>query len=56
MNCPCGFSGAGFVDSVERARAHREMHLAAFPDLDARSRANLDSLVAWAEERDEGQA
>ena len=47
--CVCGFSGVGFSSPVARARAHRVVHLAAFPALDRVSRQNLDFLVECAE-------
>lgn len=52
MRCDgCGFDSvaAQIPGSVDAARAHRDVHLARFPDLDAMSRRNLNEFVTWAE-------
>jgi hypothetical protein len=47
--CPCGFLGLEHGRSSSAWYvAHRERHLAAFPEVDGITRANLDALVGWA--------
>jgi hypothetical protein len=55
MRCNgCGFdsTAAQIVGPAAVARAHRDVHLAAFPDLDPLSRRNLDDIVTWSETRE----
>lgn len=53
-NCPCGFDlfSVSPMFSADWQRAHRDAHLAAFPDVDEGTRRNLDMFIEIAEERD----
>ena len=51
--CACGFERPDLAKfSATWQRAHRDRHLECFPELDLRSRANLDAIVAWAEQHE----
>jgi hypothetical protein len=49
-SCSCGFTAPETLArfSAEWHRQHRACHLEAFPELDDRSRSNLDAIVDWA--------
>lgn len=48
--CPCGFVAPAGVSpiSAEFHQRHRDVHLAAFPNVDEATRANLNLLVRLA--------
>lgn len=53
LACACGMprhpvEGHPTPFTAEWHTKHKERHLMTFPDLDDRSRANLDSLIRWA--------
>jgi hypothetical protein len=51
VNCPCGFPPSEHVKTYSPAwhRAHQTWHLTTFPDVDTRTRDNLELLIAWSE-------
>lgn len=50
--CPCGFRSDLPTFSAAWERDHRDHHLSTFPDVDFRTRWNLDMFVRQAEERE----
>lgn len=54
--CPCDFTGWEHEAwSPDWHRAHRDHHLATFPDVDQGTRDNLDSFVEFAQARAEAR-
>jgi hypothetical protein len=50
--CPCGFDAPDlFPWSPEWHRRHRDHHLATYPNVDQRTRDNLETLISLAEQR-----
>lgn len=51
--CPCGFEAPPNVDpaSAEWHRAHRDAHIAKWPNVDPATRAALDQMVTFAERK-----
>ena len=54
-SCPCGFSPSPVemrTFSADWHRAHRDAHLAVFPDVDQGTRDNLELLITLAQQKE----